>query len=121
MVAVHNRHPRRRGSRAGKGIHIIIAAIAALCFFSAPARAEIRETGSSYYQRLGQSCLYTVRETWRDYLLYVPNKRTDECCAESVRRMQSLGAREKRGDCPSGTQENSLRCTTSKTWCESIQ
>jgi hypothetical protein len=98
-----------------------ILCIALLLIAAAPARANIRESDSSYYNRIAQSCLYTVRETWRDYLLYVPTKRTDECCASSVRMMKSTGAREKSGDCPQGTQENSLRCTTSKTWCEAIQ
>lgn len=92
--------------------------ILALCI-ATPASAALKETPESYYARLMKSCEYKVREGWRDYLLYAPNKRIDECCAESVRKMAKAGAKlERNGKCPDGYQPNALKCTSSKRWCE---
>ncbi|MGB4107613.1 MAG: hypothetical protein WBK55_07435 [Alphaproteobacteria bacterium] len=100
---------------------IFLITLAGLCL-AAPASAAFKETADSYYGRLMKSCEYTVRETWRDYLLYVPHKRIDECCAESVREMAKEGAKETRnGQCPSGYQPNALKCTSSKRWCEEVK
>ena len=87
------------------------------------AHAAIEETPASYYGRLMKSCEFTARETWRDYLLYAPNKRIDECCAESVQKMAKLGAKlaPSNRQCPSGTQINALKCTSSKNWCEPVK
>jgi hypothetical protein len=83
--------------------------ILALCI-AMPASAAFRETPESYYGRIMKSCEYAVRENWRDYLLYVPHKRIDECCAESVRTMAKAGAKLTRGDqCPEGYQPTLVR------------
>lgn len=97
---------------------IFLMIFAGLCF-ATPASAAFKETAESYYARLMKSCEYAVRESWRDYLLYAPHKRLDECCAESVRKMAKEGAKEtSNGACPDGYQANALKCTTSKRWCE---
>lgn len=95
----------------------------ALVLCSAPASAAFKETAESYYGRLMKSCEYSVRESWRDYLLYAPHKRIDECCAESVRAMAKAGAKEtlRNKSCPEGYQPNALKCTSSKRWCEEIK
>jgi hypothetical protein len=97
--------------------------LAAFLFTALPAHAAIEETAASYYGRLMKSCEFTARETWRDYLLYAPNKRIDECCAESVQQMAKLGAKlaPSNRQCPSGTQINALKCTSSKNWCEPLK
>ena len=98
--------------------------IVSLTFAMTPniASAAFKETAESYYGRIMKSCEYAVRESWRDYLLYVPHKRINECCAESVRTMAKAGAKLMRGDqCPEGCQPNALKCTSSKRWCEEIK
>ncbi len=94
-----------------------------VCLAATPSRAAVQETAASYYGRLMKSCEFTARETWRDYLLYAPNKRIDECCAESVQQMAKLGAKlaPTNRQCPPGTQINALRCTSSKNWCEPVK
>lgn len=101
-------------------MQIIIAIFIAVFLFS-PAHAE--EKAESYYGRLMKSCEYNPRSSWRDYLLYAEKKHIDECCAESVNKMAALGAKLAPSDrrCPPHYQINSLKCTSSKTWCEEIK
>jgi hypothetical protein len=101
--------------------------IIAVLFLAAPSHAAqkkmFQETAESYYGRLMKSCEYNVRENWRDYLLYAPNKHTDECCAESVKQMAKLGAKlaPSNRQCPENYQINALKCTSSKQWCEAAR
>jgi hypothetical protein len=92
-----------------------------LIVFAASARAvEFHETDESYYARLEKTCEHTVRETWRDYLLYAPNPRIDQCCMESIDAIRINGFREaENGQCLGGQQLDMLKCVTTKKWCRS--
>ncbi len=123
MVIYRHREEAVRQTRRSSFFWIASLTLAMTVLFATfPVRAAIKETDASYYDRLMKSCEYKKRETWRDYLLYVPNKRLDECCASSVRSMTDLGAKLASGrECPAGTQINQLKCTSSKVWCEPLK
>jgi hypothetical protein len=109
-----------------KKVHKLLILMNILVFIlAAPGTAnavKFKETDDSYYTRIAKSCEFTTRDTWRDYLLYAPHKRTDQCCMESVKQMAKMGVREANGrTCPDGTQINALKCTNSKSWCEPVK
>lgn len=81
-----------------------------------------QEMDKSYYQRQMKSCEYNERKSFKDYMLYVPNNTIDYCCADSVGVMQSVNGKQidKNKECPEGSRKVSLKCETSKTWCEKI-
>lgn len=117
-----NRHCEEAVRLTKQSILFWIASLT-LAMTPGTASAAFKETAESYYGRLMKSCEYSVRESWRDYLLYAPHKRIDECCAESVRAMAKAGAKEtlRNKSCPEGYQPNALKCTSSKRWCEEIK
>lgn len=86
-----------------------------------PANAFPSESAQSYYARQMKSCQYKLpREGVWDLFKATRPIYLDECCAESVRTMQSKNAKRiaRDGDCPEGQVKTSNPCASSKYWCE---
>lgn len=98
--------------------------ILALLFTMAPAHAGgLKESAESYYARHMKSCERKPRESVWDLFKATRTIIMDECCVKSVRAMQTAGEKRVAPDatCPSGSVKKSLKCPTSKHWCEGVE
>lgn len=98
--------------------------IVLVCWASLPAHAGVlKESAESYYARQMKSCERKPRESVWDLFAATRTVYHDECCVKSVRAMQAAGEKRIAPDasCPSGSVKKSLKCPSSKYWCEGVE
>jgi hypothetical protein len=92
-----------------------------LILLATPAHADvIEESDASYYGRQMQSCLYEKpRSSIWDLFAATRPVYLDECCASSVRAMESEQGKRiaQEDECGEGTVKHTLNCKTAKHWC----